>query len=83
MTVRFRPGHCSVKQAARILRVTYWTVLKLIARGELRGGRYARVRKHGRFVTMDSVLHLHAKKLAIQTERYIAARRTLEGSSTT
>ena len=78
LTVRYRLGHVSVHQAARILRVTYWTVLKLIARGELRGGKYRKL-QNGRFVELDTVLQLHGQKLAQQTAAYHAARQHLEG----
>jgi hypothetical protein len=74
VTVRYRDGHCSVHHAARILRCRYGTVLKLIARGELRGGRYARLKKHGRFVDMASVLRLHQQKLKDQVRRFVIAR---------
>ena len=62
MTVNYRTGHISVPRAARALRVSRPTVLRLLRWGMLHGGHYAN-KERGRYVRVDSVVHLLRRRV--------------------
>src|SRR2546427_12928158 len=62
VAVKYRPGHCSLKTAMRVLHVDYSTVVRLLVSGALDGGKY-RGTQRSRWVSWESVVRLHRRRL--------------------
>ena len=62
MAVKYRPGHCSLKTAMRVLHVDYSTVVRFLVSGALDGGKY-RGTQRSRWVSWESVVRLHKHRL--------------------
>lgn len=66
MPIIFERDHVSLGTAARLLHTTWPTVRKLLASGDLEGGRYERLAVRGYYITRAS-LQAYIRQRALRT----------------